>query len=89
MCSLVGVNLNKSELFFCVGGKLLGVLARVGFTVRPSGSLNGGQTMWKRGMATWKTSSLFAGGQSDNMLVSVSRGRRVASCLEWWGNNGF
>lgn len=30
-------------------------------TVWPAGSLKGGHTMWKRGMATWKTSSLFAG----------------------------
>lgn len=37
-----------------------------GFTVRPTGSLKGGQTMWKRGMATWKTSSLLAAGGTDS-----------------------
>lgn len=30
------------------------------FTVRTTGSLKGGHTMWKRGMATWNTSSLLA-----------------------------
>lgn len=40
--------------------------AGAGFTVRPTGSLKGGQTMWKRGMATWKTSSLLAAGGTDS-----------------------
>lgn len=55
-----------------------------GFTVRPTGSLKGGQTMWKRGMATWKTSSLLAAGGTDSQKGWCPQGTAGGITAQWF-----